>query len=377
MKAGAGHIEQVGKTYYLRVWRNVVDRETGEVLRRQTRITLGSASKLRSEAAARKVADRWIASQNPESLQPGMQVTVCEYLEHFLATHVALMRPSSQRRYRSVINFYLVPEFGSDLLEQVDARRVQALASKLAPTKARETVRGVIAIVLQALGQARRDGFAVHRFERNAIKLPKASAVGREKRVIRDEELRLLVSESAQPWRALWALMGYAGLRCGEALGLTWDHIDLEAGVIRVRQSAVLGQLQLPKTRTSRADVPILPELDAELRAYRLVWDANDRALLFVGRHGGPLRADNVRERQLRPTLKRLGLRHAGLHGFRHGLPARLDGIGVSPGVIQKCMRHASIEQTEAYLHVGNDDVRAALEAARSRTSTSATPNSP
>jgi integrase len=377
MLAGSGHLELVGPTWFLRIRRPVVDRETGEVTRKQRRIEIGSNKDLRSEKAARAAADRWLASQNPESLEPGVQVTMGEYLAHFVAIHVALMRPTSQRRYRSVIAFHLAREFEGELLEQIDGRRVQAYIVRLAPDRARETVRSIASILLQVLTQARRDGFSVHRIDRQSIKLPKASNVDREKRHIDDQELRTIIAGSPSPWDALWAVMGYAGLRCSEALGLTVDHIDLEAGVIRVRQSAVLGRLQLPKTQTSRADVPILPELDAVLRAYLPKCVTHPGGLLFVARNGKPLRADNVRTRVLRPTLRRLGLRHSGLHAFRHGLPARLNALGVSPGVVQKCMRHASLAQTEGYLHVGSADIRAALDAARARSTGSASLNSP
>jgi len=377
MRAGSGHLELVGPTWYLRLRRKELNRDTGEICARQQRVTIGDKSNLRSKSAARAAADRWLVSQNPETLEPGVQVTVGEYLAHFTAMHVALMRPSSQRRYKSVIGFHLAREFEGELLERVDVRRIQGYIARIAPTKARETIRSILAILLQALAQARRDGFSVHRIDRKAIKLPKASAIGRDKRNIGDQELRLLLEGSEDPWRTLWAVMGYAGLRCSEALGLTWAHIDLDALVIKVRQSTVQGKLQLPKTVTSRADVPILPELAELLKAYQQGWQTNDQGLLFVSRNGKPLWANNVRTRQLRPTLKRLGLKHAGMHAFRHGLPARLNAIGVSPGVVQKCMRHASLEQTEAYLHVGTADVHAALDAARTRSVRPAELNGP
>lgn len=377
MRPGSGYIERVGPTWYLRIRLKQFNRETGEISKRQTRIELGAKPTMRSAAAARSAADRWLVCQSPETLVPGFSVTVCEYLAHFVATHVALMRKSSQRRYCSVINHHLAKEFEGELLERVDARRIQGYVSRLAPAKARETVRSIISILLQVLVQARRDGFAVHRLERQAIKLPKASAVSGPRRNVTDKELELLVAQSPSPWSVLWAVMGYAGLRISEALGLVWANVDLDTGLIRVRQQAVLGHLQLPKTFTSQADVPILPELDHVLRAYQLVWVPNEAGLLWVSRRGTPLRADNVRDRQLHPTLRTLGLARAGLHAFRHGLPARLDAIGVSPGVVQKCMRHASLEQTEAYLHVGNDDVRAAIDAAKARGARPASLDSP
>jgi integrase len=375
MRAGSGHIELIGPTWFLRIRVRKVDLETGEIITKPQRISLGSKSEIRSEASARKVADRWLAAQNPESLESGVRVTCVEYFEHFIAVHVALMRKSSRRRYRSTIRHHLVPEFADELLDAVDVARVQRYVSAIAHKHARSTIKTIVATLLQILVQARREKFSVHRFERNGIKIPRESEA-REQRHISNDELEQLIASGPLKWRALWAVMGYAGLRCSEALGLTWQNIDLDAGVIHVRQGAVLGELQLPKTRTSRADVPILPELDAVLRAYRAVV-GTPQGLLFANRKGGPLRADNVRLRKLRPMLKSLGLKHAGMHAFRHGLPGRLNGFGVSPGVVQKVMRHASLAQTETYLHVATDDVHAAIDAARGRQSRPAEARNP
>lgn len=378
MKPGSGHIELVGTTWYLRIRRRKVNRETGEIVPTQERIPLGLNGQIRSTVQARRIADRWLASQSPETLQPGMNVTAAEYFAHFVAMHVARMRPSSQKRYRSTINQHLMPEFGCELLEVIDATRIQRYIIAIAQKRARATVKTIVSTLMQILAKARFERYAVHRIEPKAVKLPNAWNVGKPQRHINAAELEQILAASVWPWLALWAVMAYAGLRISEALGLTWENVDLERGVIKVRQQAVHGRLSLPKTKTSRADVPILPELDQVLRAY-LDHVGGERAtgLLFRARNGSPLRADNVRYRQLHPMLGRLRIPRAGLHAFRHGLPGQLDLIGISPGVIQKCMRHASLAQTEAYLHVGNDDVRAAIDAAKNRGERPATENRP
>lgn len=374
MRAGSGHLELIGPTWFLRYRERTVD---GRGRRRSVprRARIGKLADLRSRTAARAAADAWLRAQRPQTLEPGPSVTAAEYFEHYLATHVVLMRVASQRRYRSTIRHHLIPRFGHMRLEEVDVRAIQAWISEAAPKHARQTLSGLRAILLQILRQALTDKFAAHRIPARSIRLPKVMRPPRERREINDRELSLLLDVSEPLWRLLWAIMGYAGLRVGEALGLEWQDVLLDQQIIRVRQNAVLGRLQPTKTETSRRDIPILPELDAEFRRYRTTQAPAARGLIFRSERGTPLRTDNVRARVLRPALARAGVRHSGLHGFRHGLPGRLAAIGASPAVIQRVMRHASLKQTEEYLHTENLDLHAAL--ARARNASSGVPAGP
>lgn len=368
MREGSGHIEWINGGCFLR-YRETVPDSKGRPRRRQRRVRLGDASSFRSESAARVAADVWLRSRSPQTLVPGPQIKAREYFERYLATHVPLMRRTSQRRYRSVVRRHLGPRFGKLPLEQIDAGMIQAWIAELAPKLARESVRSLRSFLLQILRQAREDGFSCHVIEQRRIRIPKNTRAGRRRREIGDEELAVLISSTPAPWWFLWALMGYAGLRIGEALGLQWSHIDLGRRFISVYQAAVLGELQPTKTETSRADVPILPELEAliQRRLKEIGGPPDPQALVFPSRRGTPLSADNVRFRILRPALARAGVRHCGLHAFRHGLPGRLLRLGASPDVVQRVMRHGSLRQTETYLHSDNLDLHAALEMARNR----------
>ena len=62
----------------------------------------------------------------------------------------------------------------------------------------------------------------------------------------------------------------HAGLRLGEALGLTWNDIDLDAGLIRVRRQldSQTGELRELKTKAAKRDIPI----SSALRRLLLKW---------------------------------------------------------------------------------------------------------
>jgi integrase len=221
--------------------------------------------------------------------------------------------------------------------------------------------------MLEILRHARAAGFAAHAIARSAVKLPSEQRPQLEQRHISPAELERILAASEWPRRALWAVQAYAGLRIGEALALTWSHIDLAQGAISVRQACVGGRIAPLKTRRSSRDVPILPELNQILAQARARTTGEATGLLFTSRKGTPLRADDVRRRWLKPLLEQLGIAHAGCHAFRHSLPGRLDELGLSPAAIQRFMGHASLSQTESYLHRSADDLREQLAAALQR----------
>ena len=71
-----------------------------------------------------------------------------------------------------------------------------------------------------------------------------------------DQAKVLLEAIEGHRLEALFTLMLMLGLRPGEATGLSWSAVDLDQGVVHVRQSLKLhgGQLEVTKKlRTSRS----------------------------------------------------------------------------------------------------------------------------
>lgn len=364
-----GSVERVGPTWWNRYREERVEAASGEVRRVQARMRLGSSRELRTARAAAERLDAYLALLVAETLSPGTEVTVADYAARFGSVHVALMRPNSARAYLGALKRHILPTIGARRLDEIDAAAVQDLVAQLAPRLARSSVRFVRGVVLQLVRQAIADGFAAHRITAATVKLPKSVQVERERRHMTEAELEALLADERSPLahRTLWAVLGYAGLRGGEALGLGWSHIDLERRVLRVRQACVDGRLAPPKTAGSVADVPLLPELERWLTAWRGAWTPNALGLVFASRRGRPLRADDVRRRWLRPALDRAGLPAAGLHAFRHGVPGRLNAMGLSPASIRLFMRHARLEETQRYLHHASEAAWREISAAQAR----------
>jgi integrase len=358
-----GTLELRGKVWWNRYREEIVDVDTGVIARRAARMRVGSLSELRSQAAADKALDQYLALASSDTLTPGRTVTVREYCGLFDRRRVSGMRTESQRHYRGTQRRYIEPFFGARTLASIDVSAVEEFVVFLHKLKlSRATIAGVISQFLQMLRHARRAGYATHSIPRSAVKPPSDAPAPREPRHFTQAEIDQIIAGEKKPERrALWTLLALSGCRIGEGLGLPWFNVDLAAGVIRIHQGCVGGVIvkQELKTPRSKRIVPILPQLAAALTAYRMVHVSNPAQLLFASRTGRPRRADDIRRRWLKPHLARLQIPDAGCHAFRHFTPGMLDRIGLTPLAIQKWMGHESIEMTERYVHTRDEDLRA------------------
>jgi integrase len=98
----------------------------------------------------------------------------------------------------------------------------------------------------------------------------------------------------------LWACLFYGRLRRGEARAFRWEHVDFDAGVIRVRRGwdDVEGDQDV-KTDAGRRNVPLAGVLRRELAAHKLRTGRGDADLVFGRSPTLPFVPSTVRRRAL------------------------------------------------------------------------------
>ena len=167
----------------------------------------------------------------------GRPPTVEAWLTHWL-DHIASakVRPSTLDGYRSKVRTRIVPTLGRYRLdrlqrEQVKAWRDKLLAEGLAPSTVVQCQR----VLSRALKVAMQRG----RVARNVCALVDTPSIQRDEvqPLTADEARRVLVAASQQRNSPRWSLALALGLRQGEALGLPWHAIGLDAGTLAVRQA--------------------------------------------------------------------------------------------------------------------------------------------
>ncbi len=145
----------------------------------------------------------------------------------------------------------------------------------------------------------------------------------------------------ARDWAVLLLLYG-AGLRIGEALGLTGAILPLG------RVLTVTGKRD--KTRM----VPLLPQVRDAIEAYvaQVPWGVSRGAALFRGAKGGPLDPAIVR-RAVQAARATLGLSDRTTpHALRHSFATHLLGRGADLRSLQELLGHASLSSTQVYTQV-------------------------
>jgi integrase/recombinase XerC len=145
----------------------------------------------------------------------------------------------------------------------------------------------------------------------------------------------------ARDWAVLLLLYG-AGLRIGEAVGLTGDVLPL-ADTLRVTGKR-------NKTRI----VPLLPQVRAAIETYVAAcpYPPERDAPLFRGARGGPLSPALIR-RAVQGARGRLGLSDRTTpHALRHSFATHLLGRGADLRSLQELLGHASLSSTQIYTQV-------------------------
>ena len=174
------------------------------------------------------------------------------------------------------------------------------------------------------------------------------------------ELIQLFDSTQGDRLHALWILLGTAGLRRGEALGLEWADVDLDGGRVSVRQTLQRRRgagfvLVPPKTPRSRRSVLLTGLAVIALREHRCRQTAkfgDDSRFVFTNRTGGPLDGSRATT-GLAKALLEAGLPRVRVHDLRHTTASVLLEMGVHPKIVQDLLGHSTIAVTmDTYSHV-------------------------
>src|SRR5574338_55720 len=159
------------------------------------------------------------------------------WLEEDAATRV---RPTTLTDYRATIDNHLIPRIGGKKLQAITPADVSAFRARLV----KETGTRTAQLALLRLKQALTWAVALELLPRNVaagIKPPAGKAP--EQRALTHAEARQFLDYArSDTYWPLWLVYLSTGLRRGEALGLRWRDLDLERGILSVRQSVGLGE---------------------------------------------------------------------------------------------------------------------------------------
>jgi integrase len=301
-------------------------------------------------------------AQRKGTFVAGPKITTAEWLERWLRDVAKPnVRPSTFRRYKDLTEQHIAPTVGRIPLERLTPADVRQLLNAKSADLAPRTVHHIRAVLRTALHQAERDGLVT----RNAAALAESPRVERqEMKAFTPEQARAFQQAiKGDPEEALYLVTLDAGLRQGEVLGLSWQDVDLAAGVVRVAHALqrVEGKLVLvePKSNTSRRAIKLGGVAAQALREHHARQVAEqDRVtwlpfgLVFTGAHGLPLDGTALTKR-FQGVLKAAGLPRMRFHDLRHSSASLLLSQHIPARVVMERLGHSTITLTmNTYSHV-------------------------
>lgn len=304
-------------------------------------------------------------------------VSVADWLARWRSTTLRASdrKDTTKELYATLATKHLEPApFGLTRLDRLRESDVEGLVADLRDKGlADSTVRSVYTVLRQALDIAVRDGLLA----RNP-----AAAVKRPKVAVKEAEFldleavgRLLKATKDSRYSPALMLISMTGLRAGEACGLRWEDVDLEAGALRVRYtvSRAKGGLVLtePKTAKSKRTVPLPPAAVRLLKAQKATVlreqlaagnQYEDAGMVFPTEFGTLLDPRNLL-RVVEAAARREGLGRIGVHTLRHSAAVAWLEAGVHIRAVADLLGHSSISVTgDIYAHSSDPVTRSAVE---------------
>ena len=291
--------------------------------------------KLRSSAQWRALGD-WSGLE--KFVEPKETKTFSEAATEYMDGR-ANYKKSSISSYKTILNHYLLPNFGSTPLLSItdlDIRKFQAAISKdISPARVNTVMQLLRSILEEQQRQgvlARNPSVSVRRMQEAKTKVDPLS----------DEELALVFAKVDKHYLPLFKVLAFTGARPNELTALRWDDIDWVGEYINISKGRVRGQEGLPKTKSAERKIPMSPKVINALKQQKAQGITSIEDYVFTRPNGKPI--DKHLDRIWARALKKAGLRHRPSYQLRHTFATQCIIRGLPLPYIAKVMGHSTID---------------------------------
>jgi len=300
-------------------------------------------------------------------------MTVSQWMDIWLKEYKLMsVKPGTYSFYFSLTRNHIKPVLGTYKLKELRNDIVQKFVNGLLSKGLKSRmITGAHHVLRAAVEQAVANGLV----GKNAAKTVKLPPKDKEKINVLTVEQQERFIEVAKGYDngEVFILMLATGMRIGEALGMTWEAVDLDNAELHVNKAHVeyydphgdskklVRQQGTPKTKSSIRTIPLVPNAVQMLRGLKEKQDAHkhkigagylDNGLLFCNFKGAPLWKANVHNK-FKCVLRDAAVDGLHIHCLRHTFATRGLENGIELKVMQEILGHSSIALTaDLYTHV-------------------------
>jgi integrase len=342
--------------------------------RQQTRFTVRGTKREADIELAKRLSDAWGSSVVADA-----NLTLDAFLDDWLTQYGKRRKPATLIAAEQVVRLHIRPHLGDVKLTKLTSRHVERwIDARHDAGVSPSYLRGMLSVLRSALKYAVTMDLVVRNVaDPVEVPGPTPEPVGQSWTV--EETRTFLASERERVDFPLWVLAGNAQLRRGEVLGLRWDDLDADRGILTIRRQLrrTKGQGMVaaePKTPKSRRVLPLAAPVLAILARHKErqgarkaemtdlgMWDADHDGWIFDRGDGGPMTVWTI-DRRFRNACARAGVPAIRLHDLRHTGITLLGESGAHPWVVQERAGHTEAQTTRGYSHPSMDAQRRAAE---------------
>jgi integrase len=300
---------------------------------------------------AQCLADQFMETTNERNNEPqhfpGGEETLAGLVAICREKMWPLLKNSTRISYDFHIDTYILPRWGSMKLARLRTIELQDFFNSFSPRLASKTIRTMHGCLRALLNQGKAWEL-VRTNPAQGVRLPRKKA-RKPPVVLPKQDIRRVIEALPEPTKSIIILVVVGSLRIGEVAALRWERIHPDR--IEVVERFYEGEFDDTKTDAGRRSVPLdsfgilRGVLDA---AWQRSKDRNPGSLVFTNARGGPVNRRNLLRRQLKPTIKKLGLpASVDFRSFRTMHSSLMSSIGVRPEVTRDNMGHANVDVTQ------------------------------
>jgi integrase len=262
-------------------------------------------------------------------------------------------RPSSVRGYKTIWQKHLEPHFKGRSLREYRTFQGSGFLSQLAATLSRNSLQHVRSLASGIFSGACARGLLDTNPWRDAKSFvtPKVTAAT-DHYLLGEAEDVMNALVSRVDAQAVFALAFWLGLRPAEIVGLKWDDVDLENGVVHVRRSCVNGvveEMDHTKTAGSVRDLPMIAPVSVALALWREKVGRAASGYVFCNSRLTPINPNGYQRDVMRPLVIKAGLKWKSLYAARRGCGSVLTAITGDALAAMQVLGHKSLGTTTGH----------------------------
>ena len=355
---GSGSIRKRADGRWEGLYSNGYDPKTGKLIRKSV---YGKTQK-----EVRLALSKIVSEMDSGTYAEPSKMKVSQWLDEWLASYTMNIKPATRSAYEEHIRVHIKPSLGDIPLKQLSTRDIQQLYTNL--LKERElspkTVRNIHGVLHRTLEQAKLLGYirvnpadaaVTPRVEKKQVETLDAEDIGKFLAAIRGTKYEYPLFVAV-----------FTGLRQGELLGLTWDCVDFEHGMLLINKqhNRVKGDTEFRFASLKNDKARVLTVADEVIDVLKLQkqrqesWAAalgngweNPDNLVFTTEFGRYIN-NKILYQNFKRIAKKLGKPDLRFHDLRHTYAVNSLRAGDDIKTVQENLGHATASFTlSTYAH--------------------------